>query len=454
MIARQIAPWLESELQSVAEGVLKRSKADATEVTLQGETNYLTRFANSGIHQNVAERNLSVHVRVAFGQKVGQGSTNDLSEAGLRRMLEDAQALAHFQGDNPEFPGFQTPQAITPVDALSESTLACTPEDRARTVRQVCQGAIKENLVASGAFTTGLKQLAIANSNGLWASHAHTLADFNTVVMSEDSSGWAAHTSLDAGQIDGEALAEEAIFKALRSRHPQPLEPGSYTVILEEYAVLDLLQYLAPGFSQEEVRQGRSFLTGRQDEVLFNQAISLWDDGHDRTGIPAPFDFEGTPKRPVMLIKEGRLGETVTDLRTGKLEGKPSTGHSSGGSVFSGGGPQAANLFMATGLNAKEEMLESTERGIWVTRFHYVNRLDPRRAVVTGMTRDGTFWIENGKLAHPLQNLRFTHSLLDALQNVLMVGNKTKLEINWWGGGNRAPALKIENFRFSGKTLF
>jgi PmbA protein len=297
--------------------------------------------------------------------------------------------------------------------------------------------------------------VAIANSHGQFAYHQHTLADFNTVVMGEDSSGWAAAASLDAGMIDGECLASEAVEKALRSKHPQPLEPGTYTVVLEEYAVLDLLQYLAyKGFSAEDVLAGRSFMSGHDGELLVNENISIWDDGHDVTGIPSPFDFEGTPKQRVELITRGRVGSPVYDRLNAKKAGRASTGHFSGGAAFWGAGPQATNVFMAPGTHSKEDMLASTERGIWVTRFHYCNMLDSRRTTVTGMTRDGTFLIEQGKLVRPVLNMRFTHAVLDALRDVVMVGNETKLEVNWFGGGNRAPALKIENFRFTGKTNF
>ena len=454
MIEPQMTPWTQEQLHDLAQRVIKLSSAEAVEVGLVGHTTFLTRFANSQIHQNVAEQDLRVTVRVAFGHKVGTSGTNDLSAEGLAATVRDAEALAKLQPENPEFPGFAPPQAYQPVDAAVARTLAFSPADRARVVQHVCHDAIRENLNASGAFSTGLTQLAIANSLGLWAYHAYTLADFNAVVMSDDSSGFSAASHIDAGQIDGEALAEEAIDKALRSRKPQELEPGTYTVILEEYAVNEMLGYLASGFSGEEVRQGRSFLSGRHGEKVAHKDISLWDDGHDMSGVPMPFDGEGTPKQRVMLMERGRLGEAVYDRHTAQLEGRASTGHYRAPGPFWGAGVAPQNLFMSPGVHTKDEMLESTERGIWVTRFHYVNRLDPRRAVLTGMTRDGTFWIEDGKIVRPLKNMRFTQGVLDALGDVAMIGMETKLEGSPFGGGVHAPALKINNFRFSGKTTF
>lgn len=454
MIHKPLTPWTEAEFRDLAERVLKASEAEGAEVVITGSTEHLTRFANSQIHQNVSEQDLEVRVRVAFGQKVGISRTNDLSEDGLRRAVRNAEELARHQPSNPEFPGFAPPQHIERVAATVDRTLEYTPGDRAKVVQHVCADALKERVTASGAFSTGLKQVAVANTTGVWAYHQHSLADFNTVVMTDDSSGWAQATHLDAGHIDGEAMAEEAIDKALRSRKPQALEPGSYTVVLEPYAVLELLQYLGFGLGAEEVEEGRSFMSGHLGEKMVHKDISVWDDGLDPSGIPFPFDFEGVPKQKVMILDRGRVGSPVYDLRTALKEGRTSTGHCASASKFFGAGAQAWNLFMSSGVHSLDEMVESTERGVYVTRFHYVNRLDPKKTTVTGMTRDGTFWIENGKIVRPLQNMRFTHPILEALRDVEMIGLESKLETNWWGGGNRAPALKIKNFRFSGKTNF
>ena len=445
----------EAQLREVAERVLARTTADAAQVTLAGQTAYLTRFANNQIHQNVAEQDLRVTVRVAFGQKLGQATTNDLSDEAIAVAVADAEALARLQPDNPEFPGFAAPQAIETISAATVArTLDFGPSERARVVGHLCADAHAVGLTASGAFATGLRQLAIANTHGAWAYHQATVASFNSVVMSDDSSGWAADAHLDAGLIEGEALAAEAIDKCLRSRHPQEIEPGAYDVILEPYAVVELLSFLGRGFGAEDVREGRSFLTGRVGEQLVHPAVSIWDDGHDLAGIPSPFDHEGMPRRKAMLFDRGVAGSPVYDLRTAAREGKASTGHHFGGGAFWGSGPLASHLFMAPGTSTRDEMLQATERGIWVTRLHYVNQLDPRRTTLTGMTRDGTFWIEGGQVVKPLRNLRFTHAILDALRDVDMVGDTTKLGLNWYGGANRVPALRIKNFRFTGKTTF
>lgn len=453
--ATQAAGRTEAQLREVAERVLARTTADEAQVTLAGQQAFLTRFANNQIHQNVGEQDLRATVRVAFGRKVGTATTNDLSDEAIAQAVADAEALARLQPENESFPGFARPQAIEAVpEATVQRTLGFGPADRARVVGHVCREAHAAGFTASGSFATGLKQLAIASSHGAWAYHQATVAGFNTVVMAADASGWAADVSLDAGLIDGEALAAEAIGKCARSRGPGDVDPGEYTVILEEYAVAELIGQLARGFGAEDVQEGRSFLAGRRGERLIHPDLSIWDDGRDLAGLPAPFDHEGMPKRKVVLLDRGVAGDPVYDLRTAAKDGVASTGHHFGGGAFWNAGTAASHLFMSPGKHTKDEMLAATERGIWVTRFHYVNTLDPRRTTLTGMTRDGTFLVEGGQIVRPLHNMRFTHAALDALRAVDMIGNTTKLGQGWLGGGLRVPALRLHGFRFTGKTTF
>lgn len=441
------------KIRHITDRVLALSTADQTEVLFLGEDSGLTRFANSYIHQNVAECNAELRVRVVVGKKVGVASTNDLSDEALQRVVETALTVASFQQENPDFTSLPQPAPLSKVSGFVERTAAFTPEARAKAVGVICRLAREKSLTASGAFTTATYELAVANSLGVFAYYPTTLADLNTVIMSDDSSGYADATSLDVAEIDPEAVATEAVGKAIRSRDPQEIEPGEYAVVLEEYAVADLLLHLSIlGFGALAVQEKRSFMCDRFGERIVDERISIWDDGLDPKGLPMPFDFEGVPKQRVDLIERGVAKAVVYDTYTaGREEGKTSTGHAlPAPNTF---GPIPFNMFMQPGVATKEEMLASTERGIWVTRFHYTNPVHPLKTIITGMTRDGTFLIEDGELARPIKNLRFTQSILEALSRVEMVGETTKLERAFLGAIS-VPALRIEGFNFTGTTQF
>jgi len=442
----------QEKIRKISDLILSLSTSDQTEVICFSGQSELTRFANSYIHQNVAETNVSVHVRVVLGKRIGVAATNDVSPDSLRRVVETALEMAEFQPENPDFISLPEPEPIASVDAYEEATASCSPEERARAVGIICRQAVEKGLVASGAFSTDVGEVVVANSLGVFAYHLSTTADLSTVIMSDDSAGYADRVAIDVREIEAEAAGREAIDKALRSRSPTSLEPGQYTVILEEYAVSEMVDYLSYiGFGARAVQEGRSFMAGTFGKSLVGSNVSIWDDGLDGRGLPMPFDFEGVPKQRVDFFAKGVATGVVYDSYTAGLEGKCSTGH--GLPAPNTFGPFPMNMFMAPGEATKEEMLASTERGLWITRFHYVNVLHPLRAVLTGMTRDGTFLIENGELARPVKNLRFTQSVLEALSRVEMIGREVKLE-KAWVGGNLVPALKISAFEFTGATEF
>jgi predicted Zn-dependent protease len=444
-----------ARIKEIGERVLALSTADQTEVVILGEENQLTRFANSYIHQNVAEENAQIRVRVVVGKKIGVATTNDLREESLAKVMESALAMANLQKENPDFISLPSPQPIPKIEGFVEATAGCTPKERAKAARIICRRATEEGLNASGAFITATQEIAVANSLGLFAYYPTTLADLEIVIMADSGSGYAHATSLDVTRIDAEALGQEAIEKALRSRDPIEIEPGEYTVILEEHAVEEMLFYLTyMGCGALAVQEKRSFMTDRFGEVIVGRNISLWDDGLDPKGVPIPFDYEGVPKRKVEFIKEGLATSVVYDTYTaGREEGKESTGHATlpAPNPY---GPLPANRFMAAGQATKEEMLASTERGIRVTRFHYMNPVHPFKTIITGMTRDGTFLIEKGEITRPIKNLRFTQSILEALSSVEMIGKERKLLLSSHLGCGCVPALKIDSFTFTGVTKF
>ena len=444
-------------LTQIAQRVLALSSADQTEVLIFSNESQLTRFAVNSIHQNVSETDVTVRVRAVFGKKMGVASGDDLSDEALRKVVESAETVARFQQENPDFQSLPEPLPAEPVEAYVGATADCSPEERAGAVSTICTMSREKELEAAGAFSTGAEELLVANSLGgdLSAYHCGTAANLLTVIMSDTGSGHAAATAADVRELDAEAVGKEAVQKAIRSRNPVAIEPGAYTVILEEEAVADMLTYLAyMGLGALAVQEERSFMNGHFGEQITGENITIWDDGHDPRGLMFSFDFEGVPKQRVTFIEKGIARAVAYDSFTaGREEGQVSTGHSlPAPNTF---GPFPVNLFMAPGGATKEEMLASTERGIWVTRFHYTNILHPVKTILTGMTRDGTFLIEDGEITQPVKNLRFTQSVLEAFARAEMLGSELKLIMAHWNGfGLCVPPMKIRDFEFTGATEF
>jgi PmbA protein len=455
-------------IRDLTASLLARSTADQTEVVVLARDNYLTRFANSTIHQNVAETNADVHIRVALrspepsgGMRVGVVATNSLDDEALARTLENALAIARLQPENPDFKSLPGPQPVPEVDGFREATASCTPERRARGAGAICLMAREAGVIAAGALTTAVLEAAVANSLGVFAYHVTTYADINAVAMSDTSAGYAAALALDVNDLDVEAVGREAVEKCLHSQNPRVLVPGEYPVILEPYAVQDFVQMMTyTGFGAVAMQEGRSFMVGKIGQQIVDPRISIWDDGLSLDGIPWPFDFEGVPRQRVDLIAQGVARGVVYDsYRAGKEEGKVSTGHALPGAGASGFGrtlgPIPLNTFFAPGDATLEDMIASTKRGIYVTRFHYTRPVEPTKVVITGMTRDGTFLIENGEIAYPIKNLRFTQSYLEALNHVERVGEAPRLLTGLASlARDHVPALKLNRFTFTGATEF
>ncbi|MGD9047464.1 MAG: TldD/PmbA family protein, partial [Anaerolineae bacterium] len=369
----------EQRTKQITDTILAQSTADQTEVVILANDQYLTRFANSTIHQNVAETNTEVRIRVVRGSRVGVATTNSLDVEALTKALESALSIAKLQPENPDFKSLPGPQPFAGVTAFSEATANCTPEQRARGAGTICLAAREAGAVASGALTTTVIEVVVANSLGTFAYYPTTSADINTVVMGDTSSGYASALALDVGDLDFEALAREAVTKCLRSQNPCPLEPGEYRVILEPYAVQDLVQMMAwTGFSALAYQEGRSFMAGKIGQQIVDPRVSIWDDGLSAEGLPWPFDFEGVPKQRVDLIEKGVARGVVYDsYRAGKEGDQASTGHAlPAPNAF---GPFPLNTFFAPGTSTVEEMIASTEHGLYVTRFHYTRPVEPSK---------------------------------------------------------------------------
>ncbi|MEX0749756.1 MAG: TldD/PmbA family protein, partial [Dehalococcoidia bacterium] len=428
------------------------SRADQTEVEVFANDSALTRFANNYIHQNVEHSDVDVRVRSVIGKKIGIASTNETSLDALAAVAAKAFELAEHQRENEDFRSLPRPAPITPVEGYVERTARCGPEERAGVVAQICDASSRAGLTAAGAFHTTSQEISLANSLSVYGYHRETQADINTVVMSETSSGHAARVSKDVGDIDGESVAQEAVDKALRGVNPRTIEPGEYEVILEPYAVVDLLDFFSYlSFGALAFMEKRSFMSGRIGERVMDEAVTIWDDGLAAEGLPMPFDYEGVPKQPVSLIEAGIARGVVWDsYLAGKQGGDTrSTGHALPAGATIGALP--LHLFMANGDAAAADMIKDVKRGIWVSRFWYTRTVHPLNVVVTGMTRDGTFLIEDGKIAGPVKSMRFTQGYVEALNHVDAVGRDSMLVLGDIGGGvRRVPALKIGAWNFTG----
>lgn len=440
-----------SELRRIAEKIVKLSEADETEVDVSAVTSALTRFANNTIHQNVAEQGITISVRAVVDGRTARASTNKTDDESLRRVTSAAMALAQMQPRNPDLLPMLGPQKLQKVDRFNAKTAAATPADRARAVKQVCDMADRHKQTTAGIFSTGLSEFALANSRGLFEYYQDTRAEFSVTMLEKDSSGWAKASSARIDEIDSEELADRANRKAADSRSPREIPPGQYTTILEPPAVLDLVGFLFYDFAGTCVEDQRSCFTGRMGKKLFGENISIWDDVYHPLQLGPPFDGEGMPRQRVRLVDRGVPVNLVYARSTAKkMKAKP-TGH--GFSLPSEDGEAPFNLVFSDGNTSTEEMIRSTERGLLITRLWYIREVDPYKKVLTGMTRDGTFLVQNGRVAGAVRNFRFNQSIIDMLANVEMMGPAAR------ASGEESfdmvvPAMKVRNFHFTEVTKF
>jgi len=446
----------ETTLRDLANATLAVAEADEAEVVLMATDGALTRFASNHIHQNVAERNLELRVRLVRGTRVGVATTNDTSPAAVRAAVDSAAALADRQPPVADWPGLPrpAPAAMATAAALDEATAATSPEDRADFVAHLCRAAASASVNASGALSTAAEELAVANSHGVWAYHAGSRVSWVAVVLAGSGAGYSEWHGWRLADAAPAVLADEALAKALASREPEALAPGTYPVVLEPYATATLVDFLAsPGFSGQAYNEGRSFLRERLGQAVASPAVQIVDDWRYPGQIPLPFDFEGVPRQRVPCLVDGVARGAVWDTRSAARagDGRQSTGHAL--PAPHGWGPAPMHLVMAPGDATVAEMVASIERGVYVTRFNYVRTVHPKETIITGLTRDGTFLIEAGRLARPVHNLRFTQSILGALSGTRAVGRDLKA-VGEGFATTLAPAVCLDAFEFTGATTF
>lgn len=442
------------DLRLIIESVLRLAKstgADETEVHVDETAESLTRFANNAIHQNVAERGLNVSIRTVVDSRTARATTNRVDEDSLRAAIEASLSLAHSQPKDPHLLRLPGKQRYQKVNRFLNDTAALTPEDRARAVRRACDLAIQNGQVAAGIFASGLQQAALGNSRGLFAFYRETHAEFSITMQENPAASWAKANAASVRAFDPQKLAQRASEKAHMAVDARELSPGRYTVILEPAAVLDLVGFLFYDFAATALQDKRSCLNDRMGKQIFGQNISINDDAYHPLQLGAPFDGEGMPRQRVLLVNRGVPRNLVYSRTSAEAAGKKPTGH--GFALPNEYGEAPMNLVFSGGDSSLEKMVASTDRALLVTRLWYIREVDPYEKVMTGMTRDGLFLIENGKVSTAVRNFRFNQSILEMLRNIELLGPTVRAT------GEEAfemvvPAMKVRDFHFSEVTKF
>jgi PmbA protein len=452
--------------------IRKLSNADEVEVLFSGGRFALSRFANNTIHQNVAEENYSVSVRTVFSGRTARASTNKFDDESLRQVVKASESLARVQHPDADLLSMPTPrEAEGPADARTtqipsryfEQTAHMSPELRADGVKKIVGVAERHNLTTAGVFSSSESIEGIFNSRGLSQWHTQTLAEISITMLAADSSGWQKSNFPNVADLDPLVLAEIAAKKAIDSAHPREVPAGKWTVILEPSAVLDIVGFMFWDYSGIAILDQRSFLTGRIGTKLFGDNITISDNVAHPLQSGSPFDGEGVRRQRVELVENGIVKRVVyargTAERMKRSEYRDqvgpveATGH--GFALPNEIGEMPLNIVFAPVADPQkiDQMIASTERGILVTRLWYIREVDPYEKIVTGMTRDGTFLVENGRVQCGVRNFRFNESLIHMLANVEAMSAPVR------ACGDESfdmvvPAMKVQDFNFTEVTKF
>jgi predicted Zn-dependent protease len=441
---------MSDRLLDVCDRVLRLVGTDAeAEVAVTTGTDALTRFATSFIHQNVADAVQRVHLRVAVDGRVAEATVNQTDDDALSRLVRSAVDAAGLQPVDPGWPGLAQPAEAPAVDHWDDETAAAEPASRAARVGAFVAAA--GNLETAGFCSTAGTTAAFANSAGQRLAGRSTTAVLDGIARTPTSDGSGRAASARLADLDGSAVGAEATRRASESADPTDLAPGRYEVVLAPSCVVNVLGFLALyGFNGRAVEEGRSF--ARLGEPQFDHALTVADDVGHPSSVGIAFDAEGTPKRRVEVVRQGVTSSLIHDRRTAKALGAESTGNAVAGAGSLGALP--ANLVLEPGPSSPDELIGAVERGLLVTDFWYTRILDPRTQVVTGLTRNGVWLIEDGRVARPVTNLRFTQSFLDALGPGAVRGVGSDLTLVGNGifgiGAYAVPSLHLASWNFTG----
>jgi PmbA protein len=456
----------QAKANAIFDRVKKYSSVPEVEVVFSSTNFSLTRFANNTIHQNVSEANEVASIRVAFDGKTARATTNRFDDESLKRAVQSAEGIAKVQEPDSDLlpmAGASEGEGTAGPSRWFDQTAAIAPGDRAAGVGRIVAVAKKNKLVTAGIYSTSQSAEAIVNSNGLSVYHRQTSAEVSITMLAENSSGWQKANSPEVKNLDPVSLAEIAAQKARNSSAPNELPPGKYTVILEPAAVLDLVGFMFWDFGGMAILDQRSFLNNRIGTKLFGENVTIVDDVAHPFQSNAAFDGEGVRRQRVNLVEKGvirrlvyargtarRMQNSEYKDKVGEIE---ATGH--GFPLPNEIGEAPTNIVFITpgGEQTVEQMIAGTERGILITRLWYIREVDPYEKILTGMTRDGTFLVEGGKVKHGLRNFRFNQSLIEMLNNVEAMGKAVR------ASGEEAfdmvvPAMKIRGFNFTEVTRF
>ncbi|MEO8898887.1 MAG: metallopeptidase TldD-related protein [Candidatus Dormibacter sp.] len=434
------------ELLAIADRVIQGIPAGSeAEVTVTQEASALTRFANGGIHQNVADLSLQLRLRLIRDGRSGIAEMRVAADDVSGVLVETAEDVRAHSPVTEQVPLYPSDGGADTSGGYSTATEAVTPEQRADQVAAICAAAAARGQVAFGTCETGVTAVAMVSSAGLRRAARRSVAELIAVSRSDDGSAYGARHAADATQIDADELAAEVTELCARNRGAQPLEPGTYEVVLSPYAVAEMLEYLGlVGLGALTVLEQRSFM--RFGERLMSESVTITDDVGRSDLAPLPFDGEGATTRPVTIIDRGVCSAVVHDSVTAARAGVSTTGHSF--AQPNADGPLPRYLCLAQGDGDPQAMIAACDRGLLVTRFWYVRPVHPLATIITGMTRDGTFLIANGRVVRPVRDLRFTQSIVSALADVRSIGAH-RLSARGYFGATLAPWLHLGAFSFT-----
>jgi predicted Zn-dependent protease len=434
------------EAEAIARRTLSFSTADDARVNLQSATHGNTRFARNQVSTAGDAYDATLAVTSAFGKKTASATTNRFDDESLRAVVQTSERLARLVPEDPEYLGELGPQQYPESAGYFQSTADLTPEQRAAAVRAITDPADRQGLISTGFLDIIIGSRAVATKKGLFAYQTGTVVNLTTTVRTPDGtgSGWAGTGQNDWARLNPAELADRAIRKAQLSRNPKAVEPGKWTVVLEPTAVANLVQLMVGAMDARQADEGRSFFSragggNKLGERFLDPRISIVSDPASPTAPSSTFNGGGLPNRRMVWVENG----TVANLQYGRFwaqkQGKEPTGFADG---FS----------MAGGNSSVEEMIRSTERGLLVTRLWYIRGVDPRTILFTGLTRDGTFLIENGSITSAVKNLRWNESPVFMLNNVEMLSPPVRVSANESGDADSAvvvPAVKARDFTFT-----